>query len=209
VQNPFDLHAERAPSVYDIPHVLQFSYVYELPVGRGRHFGTQMHPVLNAIVGGWQINGIVRIDNGRPIIPGLDSSTPIPTYGQRPNLTGTLKRGSGSPQDSTDPDTGISYFANPDALSQTPDNTFGNAARTLGSIRQPGARDVSMSLFKDFPMGFAHEGMHLQFRAESFNTFNHPHFAGPNANFGASDYGFISSTINSPRELQLALKLYF
>ena len=209
VQNPFDLHAERALSVYDIPHVLQFSYVYELPVGRGKHFGNQMHPVLNAIVGGWQINGIVRIDNGRPIIPGLDSSTPIPTYGQRPNLTGTLKRGSGSPQDSTDPDTGISYFANPDALSQTPDNTFGNAARTLGSIRQPGARDVSMSLFKDFPMGFAREGMHLQFRAESFNTFNHPHFAGPNANVGASDYGFISSTINSPRELQLALKLYF
>jgi len=51
--------------------------------------------------------------------------------------------------------------------------------------------------------------MRLQFRAESFNTFNHPHFNGPNANVGASDYGFISSTIGSPRELQLALKLYF
>jgi len=209
VQNPFDLRAERAPSVYDIPHVLQFSYVYELPIGRGRHFGRQMHPVLNAIVGGWQVNGIVRIDNGRPIIPGLDSSNPIPTYGQRPNLVGTLKRGSGSPQDSTDPDTGISYFANPDALSQTPDNTFGTAARTLGSVRAPGARDVSMSLFKEFPLGVVREGMRLQFRAESFNTFNHPHFDGPNANFGASDYGFISSTIGSPRELQLALKLYF
>jgi hypothetical protein len=209
VQNPFDLRAERAPSVYDIPHVLQFSYVYELPVGRGKQFGRQMHPVLNAIIGGWQINGIVRIDNGRPLIPGLDSSTPIPTYGQRPNLTGTLKRASTSPQDSTDPDTGTSYFANPDALSQTPDNTFGTSARTLGSVRLPGARDVSMSLFKDFPLGVAREGMHLQFRAESFNTFNHPHFDGPNANVGASDYGFISSTIGSPRELQLALKLYF
>src|SRR6266568_7050319 len=203
VQNPFDLRAERAPSVYDIPHVLQFSYVYELPIGRGRQFGRQMHPVLNAIVGGWQVNGIVRIDNGRPIIPGLDSSTPIPTYGQRPNLTGTLKRASGSPQDSTDPDTGTNYFANPDALSQTPDNTFGTAARTLGSVRQPGARDVSMSLFKEFPLGIVREGMRLQFRAESFNTFNHPHFNGPNANVGASDYGFISSTIGSPRELQL------
>ena len=209
VQNPFDLHAERAPSVYDIPQVLQFSYVYELPIGRGRHFGRQMHPVLNAIVGGWQVNGIVRIDNGRPIIPGLDSSNSIPTYGQRPNLVGTLKRGSGSPQDSTDTESGISYFANPDALQQTPDNTFGTAARTLGSVRQPGARDVSMSLFKDFPMAMVREGMRLQFRAESFNTFNHPHFEGPNANVGASDYGFISSTIGSPRELQLALKLYF
>jgi len=168
-----------------------------------------MHPVLNAIVGGWQVNGIVRIDNGRPIIPGLDSSNSIPTYGQRPNLVGTLKRGSGSPQDSTDTESGISYFANPDALQQTPDNTFGTAARTLGSVRQPGARDVSMSLFKDFPMAMVREGMRLQFRAESFNTFNHPHFQGPNANVGARDYGFISSSISSPRELQLALELYF
>jgi len=66
-----------------------------------------------------------------------------------------------------------------------------------------------MSLFKDFPMGMVREGMRLQFRAESFNTCNDPRFSGPNANVGASDYGFISSTIGSPRELQLALKLYF
>jgi len=209
VQNPFDLRAERAVSVYDIPQVLQFSYVYELPIGKGRQFGRQMHPILNAIVGGWQVNGIVRIDNGRPIIPGLDSSTPIPTWGQRPNLSGSLGRSTGRPQDSTDPDTGTSYFANPAALSQTPDNTLGNAPRTIGNVRQPGARDVSMSLFKEFPFGAIREGMRLQFRAESFNTFNHPHFAGPNANVGASDYGFISSMFNSPRELQLALKFYF
>jgi hypothetical protein len=104
-----------------------------------------MHPVLNAIVGGWQVNGIIRIDNGRPIIPGLDSSNPIPTYGQRPNLTGTLKRASGSPQDSTDPDTGT--HANPDALSQTP-TTFG--PRKVSAAFTTRRRDVSMSLFKEF-----------------------------------------------------------
>jgi hypothetical protein len=58
-------------------------------------------------------------------------------------------------------------------------------------------------------MAAVREGMHLQFRVETFNTFNHPRFAGPNANVGASDYGFISGTIGSPRELQLALKFYF
>ena len=58
-------------------------------------------------------------------------------------------------------------------------------------------------------MAAIREGMRLQFRLESFNTFNHPHFAGPNGNVGASDFGFISSTVNSPRELQLALKFYF
>ena len=49
----------------------------------------------------------------------------------------------------------------------------------------------------------------MEFRAESFNTFNHPQFAGPDATVSSGTYGQITSTINSSRELQLALKLYF
>jgi hypothetical protein len=209
VQNPHDLRAERAVSVYDIPHVFQFSYVYQLPFGRGKRFGGGIHPVLDAILGNWQTNGLVRITAGRPIIPGLDSSNPIPTWSQRPNLTESLQRGSASPQASTDPGTGTSYFANPDVLSQPDDFTLGSSPRTITSVRQPGARDVSMSLFKEFPLEGIREGMRLEFRAESFNTFNHPQFQGPSSNVGASDYGFISSTVNSPRQLQFGLKLYF
>jgi Carboxypeptidase regulatory-like domain/TonB dependent receptor-like, beta-barrel len=227
VQDPFDLRAERAESVFDIPQVFQFSYIYELPVGRGRRFGRQMSPILNAIVGGWQTNGIIRIDNGRPILPLLNSvlnfadSNNIPTYSQRPTLTGTLQRASGSPEQAAvtnpDPNGTISYFANssianPGVLQDTSvlaPFTLGNAPRTISNIRQPGARDVSMSLFKDFPLAMIHEGMRLQFRAESFNTFNHPHFAGPDTNVGSPTFGKILSTLSSPRELQLALKLYF
>ena len=210
VQNPFNLRAERAVSVYDIPQILQFSYVYELPVGRGRTFGRNMNSILNTIVGGWQTNGIFRIDDGRPIIPLLGNGTAIPTYGQRPDLTGTLGRASGSPEQSVVTDANpTSYFANPNALSTPVNFTFGTSARTNSSVRQPGARDVSMSIFKEFLLARIREGMRLQFRAESFNTFNHPHFQGPNANVGDSDFGLISSTVNSPRQLQLALKLYF
>jgi hypothetical protein len=53
------------------------------------------------------------------------------------------------------------------------------------------------------------EGMRLQFRAESFNTFNHPHFAGPDTLVGSPTFGKICSTLNDARELQMALKLYF
>jgi hypothetical protein len=205
VQNPFDLRGERAASVYDIPQLLQISYVYDLPVGRGRRFGHNLHPVLDAIVGGWQTNGIIRIDNGRPIIPVLQNVNNIPTWGQRPNLTAPLKRASGSISSLVD----NGYFANPDALAQTDPFTLGSAPRTITSVRQPGTRTASMSLFKEFPLSKVREGMRLEFRAESFNTFNHPQFAGPSSVVGDSNFGLITSTISSARELQLALKLYF
>jgi hypothetical protein len=212
VQNPNDLRAERAVSVFDITHVLQFSYVYELPFGRGKWLGKDMNPVLNAIAGGWQTNGIVRIDSGRPIIPGLDGSLgaqSIPTFGMRPNLTGSLGRSSGRPENFTDTGNSANFFANPNALSQPDDFTFGTAPRTISNVRQPGARDVSMSLFKEIGLAQVREGMHMELRVESFNTFNHPRFGGPNANFGSPTYGKISNTVNSPRQMQFGLKLLF
>lgn len=220
VQNPYNLRGERAVSVFDIPHIFQFSYVYELPVGRGRHFGRSMNPILDLIIGGWQTNGIVRVTAGRPIIPLLLNTNPIPTFGQRPGLTGTLQRASGSPGRFTDP--GTSYFGNASFDPAQGDNvgvlvdigasapfTLGNAPRTITSVRQPGSRDTSMSMFKEFPLTSLREGMHLEFRVESFNTFNHPTFAGPDATVGSSNFGVITSTISHARELQLALKLYW
>ncbi|HYL83717.1 MAG TPA: TonB-dependent receptor [Candidatus Angelobacter sp.] len=214
VQNPYDLRGERSESVFNIPHVFQFSYVYEFPLGRGKHFGHNMNPVLNAIVGGWQTNGIIRIDDGRPILALLFcqinfcNSGNIPTFGQRPDLTAPLLRASGSPEQAT-VTSGGSYFANGSVLATPANFTNGSAPRTISTVRQPGARDVSMSLFKEFSLSKVHEGARLQFRAESFNTFNHPHFAGPDSLVGSPTFGQITSTANDPRELQLALKVYF
>ena len=102
-----------------------------------------------------------------------------------------------------------SYFANGSALSQPAAFTLGSAPRTITSVRQPGTRLAGMSLFKEFPMGSVHEGMRLEFRAEAFNAFNHPQFAGPSATVGSPRFGKIRSTIDDPRELQLGLKLYY
>jgi hypothetical protein len=212
VQDPFNLSGERAVSVFNIPQVFQVSYVWELPVGRGRLIGRNMNGIANAIIGGWQTNGIIRIDDGRPIIPLLvNGGTPIPTYGQRPDLTGVLRRASGSPEQSVQNGnfSGTSYFANPDALSTPANFTFGSAPRTIATVLQPGARDLSISIFKEFPLSRIREGMRAEFRAESFNTFNHPHFQGPDANVGSSTFGLITSVVNQPRQLQLALKVYF
>jgi hypothetical protein len=214
VQDPNNLKPERSESTWDIPQLFQVSYVYSLPIGRGRAFGAGMNKVLNAFVGGWQTNGIIRIDTGRPIIPALGVPNPtVPTYGQRPNLTGKLTRSGYSlesdiqnPNSSQPPN---SYFANPEALSLPPGYTLGSAPRTITSVRQPGARAVTLSMFKEFPLSRVREGARLEFRLEAFNAFNHPYFNGPDAAVGSPTYGQITSTADSQRQVQMALKFYW
>jgi hypothetical protein len=220
VQNPNNLRAERSLSVFDIPQVLQFSYVYSLPIGRGKHFGGNMHPVLNTIVGGWQLNGIWRFNNGRPVILVQTADSSIPTYGTlRPTLTAPLKANHSSEGGML-----TNYFTNAcdigntcvdgsiggvGALAETPSFTLGNAPRTYGGVRQPGTRIVNMALFKEFPLGIVHEGMRMEFRAEAFNVFNHPQFGSVDTGFGDGSFGTITSLAQPMREMQLGLKLYF
>ncbi|MBS1851838.1 MAG: TonB-dependent receptor [Acidobacteria bacterium] len=212
LQDPNRRYLERSVSTWDIPHLLQLSYVYDLPFGRGRHFGGNMNSVLNGFLGGWQLNGTFRFSSGRPILLTLQDGVvqAIPTYGiPRPNLTGKLRRNNGS--DFVD-----SYFANPDVLSKPDDFTLGNAPRATTSARQPGMNNATMSLFKQFSLASVREGMRMEFRVETFNTFNHPQFCGPNttANFDSEgnvsgDFGAVTGTCVAAREAQMALKLYW
>jgi hypothetical protein len=215
-QDPYSSGGDRAVSVFDIPQVFQFSYVYELPIGRNRALGGNMNPILNAIVGGWQTSGIWTITDGRPLtLTGSHAS--IPTYGQRPNLSEPLQRSSTSYQHLVNglPNTasGASYFSNPGALTVATDFTFGTAPRTTTSVLSPGTRNAELALFKEFPMEMVHKGMRLEFRAEATNALNHPQFKAPNTNAASGTYGQIVPngpvTLSSPRELQLGLKLYF
>ncbi|HXY48690.1 MAG TPA: TonB-dependent receptor [Terriglobales bacterium] len=208
VQDPNNLAAERAVSTWDIPHVFQISYVYALPFGRGRRFANNMNPVLEAFVGGWQTNGIIRINSGRPIIPNLLGPTPVPTYAQRPNWTGTLRKGN-TVQDWVNTNTPIGYFADPQDLSIPDPYTYGSAPRTITAVRQPGANNATLSVFKQFSLDRVRESMKLEFRLEAFNAFNHPQFNGPDSAPDSPTYGKITSLANATREVQMALKLYF
>jgi hypothetical protein len=79
----------------------------------------------------------------------------------------------------------------------------------LPNIRRPGTQNASLSLFKEIPLSKFREGMRLEYRLESFNAFNHPQFAAPNATVNSGNFGVVSSQANSPREVQMALKLYW
>ena len=203
LQDPNNRRLERSLSTFDIPRVLQFSYVYELPIGRNKLIGGNMNPVLNAIIGGWQTNGIWRFNDGRPLLLSLSGGQSLPTYGgQRPNLTGPLHCNTGS-------DFLTNYFSNPDVATVPAPFTLGTAPRAVGTCRQPGQKNATLSLFKEFSLSRLREGARLQFRLEAFNALNHPQFSGPNVQVNGGNFGVIDSQANSPREVQLALKLYF
>ena len=126
---------------------------------------------------------------------------PLPGYGQRPNL-------SAAPQRNTGANWLDQYFANPEVFSVPAQYTLGNAPRAL-NVRAPGTANATLSLFKDFTMNSIREGMRVQYRLESFNALNHPQFCAPNAMVGSGEFGTVTCQANSPREVQMALKLYW
>ena len=205
---PIILAANAAFHTFDIPQVLQFSYTYELPIGRGKLVGGSLNPILNGIVGGWRTNGIWRFSSGRPINPMLYQGQSLPTYGpQRPNLIGTPHRAGGK-------DSGWiqQYFTSADGsdfLAQPPQYTIGTAPRALGKVRNPGAENADLSAFKEFSLNALREGSRLEARLESFNVSTIPSSAVRTPPSVIRALGKIYYTCNSPRELQLALKLYW
>jgi outer membrane receptor protein involved in Fe transport len=200
LQDPNKPQLERSLSTFDIPHVIQFSYSYDLPFGRGRALLGNMPRVLDMIVGGWTTNGIWRIADGRPLTFTVADGNPLPTYGlQRPNIVGTPKRNHG-------PDWVDNYFVDNSVFQRPDDFTLGNAPRALGSVRSPWSFTANLSLGKQFSI---REAMNLEFRIETQNAFNHPVFATPNTSVDDGNFGKITSTAVGPREVQLALKFNF
>jgi hypothetical protein len=215
LQDPNKPWLERSLSTFDIPQVVQFTYTYDLPLGRGRAFLGNIPRALDAIVGGWKTNGIWRISAGRPLtVTVANGGTPLPTYGsQRPNITGTPRRAGGSDSDWVN-----QYFANPDVFQYPDPFTLGNAPRSLSSIRTPMVFSSDLSLQKEFSMAKVREGLKAEIRLEAQNAFNHPTFSmgspGPygndTLNVGYSDFGQITGMSPiGPRQVQLALKVTF
>jgi hypothetical protein len=102
------------------------------------------------------------------------------------------------------------YFANANSvLSVPPDYVVGNAPREQPNVRKPGTNNASLSLFKQFSLNMLREGSRLEFRAEAFNALNHVVFGGPASTFNGGGFGTVTSQANAPREIQLALRLYF
>jgi Carboxypeptidase regulatory-like domain/TonB-dependent Receptor Plug Domain/TonB dependent receptor-like, beta-barrel len=199
--NPYDLESEWAVSSFDTPQVFVANATYELP-GSSRH----------AVLGGWQVNGIVSLRSGYPFTPSLAT----PNWSRSGNIQGTAEdRPSVKP--GTDPKKIIT--GNPDHWFDTsafflqPPGFLGTTPRNF--LRGPGFANTDLSLVKNQALG---GGTRLQLRLEVFNVFNRANFAVPTrAVFAAAaqdeaplpSAGKVTRTVNSSRQVQLGVKLLF
>jgi hypothetical protein len=213
--DPNNLELERSVSQYDIPHVFNIAYICQLPFGRGRHWGAKWNKWVDGFLGGWQTSGMWRFDDGQPLSVGFNGTVALPGgYGQRPDLIGQLKVNPRSKWFCTNP--GCGYFSNQgpgqastDVVVDAAPFTIGTAPRDLTNVRVPGTSTAALGVFKEIAVRPLGEGSHLEVRVESFNALNHPQFCGPNTNIDNGLFGVISCQANSPREIQLGLKLYW
>ena len=194
-------------SEFNMPHVLNLSYVYHLPVGHGLHWGGNMNRWADGFLGGWETTGIWTITSGQPLnLSWMSCGVTIPSYGcQQPNLIAPLQKTPGSLTSNLN-----NYFSNENtALSEPAPFTLGTGPPVLSSTYGPGTSNANLAVYKNFNMGRVREGASLQVRVETINAFNHPKFANPNTTFESPNFGLIDSQLNQPRQVQLGMKLYF
>ncbi|MDQ2899263.1 MAG: TonB-dependent receptor, partial [Acidobacteriota bacterium] len=199
-QNQYNRKLERATADTDVPDNFIASYVYDLPLGRGRALNLS-NPILNGALGGWQLSGITNFRSGMPLnITTANDLANVGTSGQRPNATGV-------PQRRLDPRTNglLAFATNPYATPAK--GTFGNLGRN--TLRGFGINDWDVGIHKNFAIPRFGEQSRLQVRGEFFNFFNHTQFLGVATTQNVSStFGIVNSTLD-PRILQIAAKLYF
>ncbi len=196
--NAYDPEANYGPAFFDARHNFVLSANYELPFGKGRKYAADASNVMDAIFGGWRLSGIVPARSGFPITV---------TDGTAPSLQGT--RGNERPNcvgDPTPSDQNINHWIDINAFQRAARGTFGNCPIGAGG-RAPGYTNIDAVLAKQFNVGGSR---YFEFRAEAFNFTNHPSFSPPARDINAPNtFGTITSTVSSPRTVEMVLKFFF
>lgn len=213
---------EKSIGEFDVTHDFKFGFVYDLPFGKGRQHLT--HGPASWILGNWGVNGVLTYASGLPIA--VTSSYVLPLYGTTngrsiPYVTsynGWQPNWNGKFDPSVDTFL-VGWCSSPTTACSGPfpyqsqfapvDNSFGNATRFNPKVRQFPNLNENIAVARNFPIK---ESVRMELRAEGFNVFNRVRF-GP-GDLGLQDtlFGHLTSSadlLNTPRQLQLALKLYF
>lgn len=208
-QDARNMKAEKGLSGYNQPFTNVTSVVWELPVGRGRRWGSGMHPAADALIGGWQLTGINAAWTGQPV--NLRFASPSPAFQVTDNigtrwLGGTTQRPNiiGDPYTPEGQRTTSTFFnAATVVLPTDPSRPFGNAGRNI--VHGDNVYQLDLGIYKDFRIM---ERTRLQFRSEMFNILNKTNFFPADGNRSATSFGSIATTFPA-RQIQFALKLYW
>jgi hypothetical protein len=203
-QNTFDRKAEWGNCYFDVTHNLTAFAIYEIPVGKSRSVGKSLNPIVNAVVGGWNVSTIYSLHGGFPLtIYGNDYTTT--------NSRGSRADCNGGPKYLRQfiPGVGLQWFS-PAPYSNPSFLAFGDCG--VGTVRGPGLNRFDIGLQKEFPI---HDIARFEFRAEFLNAFNHPTFASPSTYCGGSPgaacnpgIGLIAGS-EGERNIQFGMKFYF
>ena len=188
---------------------LSMANIWQIPYGRGKKWGSDMNPALDAIVGGWQFNTIITGKSGLPVDIMMSDRGVDPITGQSFRFLRNSGGGRLRPDRVGDPNTGIDpkddrfRFLDANAFALQTIDTPGNAARN--TAWGPKSWNFDIGINKRFQIT---ETVHADFRFEMFNTFNHTNFRAPSSNWSRSGFGRINDAF-APRQMQWALRFGF
>jgi hypothetical protein len=211
-QDSYNYGAEMSNSILDIRSRFVGNFIWDLPFGQGKRY-LSGPSAASRWLGGWQFNGIVTLQTGTPY------NVTAPNTGLIDPQNNVYADCIGNPFSGATTDhnlyTTTGFLINRAAFAIPAPGTFGTCAPR--KFHGPGIQMVDLSLFKQFKFT---ERWQLQFRAEFFNAFNHPNFGNPDGNISHGSFGKVFNTLapilgtdsggpGDPRQVQLALKLYF
>jgi hypothetical protein len=228
-QNPYNLKAERAVSEQDVPNNFVASYLYELPVGKGKKFLGSSNKIVDTLVGGYRVGGVLRYLSGQPVaffgaqgVPYFDGGIRFSRAVGNSLVTPAAKSGHYNPYAfKTNASQGLTLDqANPtavfsrDAFIDVNDALhrgsgpyrFGDMPRNTTEYRTPGFANEDMNLNKHIPI---REGISADLRWEVFNVFNRHVFNKPDTGVNDTNFGQIGGLIDGPRNMQIVLKIRY
>ena len=202
--NVYSKNTEKSISSSDRPHVFSAATIYDLPFGKGKAYGANMHPVLNAAFGNWRASAVQHYQSGNPIqvtagqnLYGAGSARPSYVPGQ------PLLNPSWNPKDPN------SRYLNPLAFIQPANGVFGDVPAYIPNLRQPIQLSEDVALSKDFPLG-SKEEKRFEFRASAFNVANRHLLGGLTTSVTNAAYGqFTNPQTNQPRNVEFSLRFRY
>lgn len=208
-----DLRVCRGNSDFDIRHLVNANFIYELPFGRGQRFGGGAPGWVNQIIGGWEVSGIFTARSGLPFGT-TTTAFPVgfnfnsPAAFNNTNSAGLQGR-------IHDLNGAVQFFDDPSVVFDPTDPTGGILRfprhGEIGSrniLRGPGFWNLDTAVMKNFKMPWS-ESHSLQIRWESFNAFNHNSFGLPAVSIVGATFGQITTSSSTPREMQFAIRYSF